>query len=159
MIQLSQEYSAIYKKCNYTQEQQQSLETGNYLLEKNEHLIQYIAHFTKIVEKNADGEHVGNLLLRQVNLNEYAPFVHPAVLALNFCLERMEQDVKNKTRYQVPKIAFLNLDGFESIHNVKILKKFRKTLQYISVFEDEMQDVPFGDSSLLRDTDPYFQKA
>lgn len=59
-------------------------------------------------------------------MNEYAPFVHPAALALNFCLEKLDKDVKEKNRYQVPKIAFLNLDGFESIHNVRILKKFRK---------------------------------
>jgi hypothetical protein len=102
---------------------------------ENFYLFEYCLYFRWLLEEIHSGA-MRSLLLAAV---PYSPIsnllVHPLVFPLAFAY-------KNKAN--PPKILFLNLDGRETVSNLRALKLLPESVRYISVFEEP------GGSDLLR---------
>ncbi|CAD8136908.1 unnamed protein product [Paramecium pentaurelia] len=130
-------------------DQQKKLELQKEILMKflyeNTDLNHFIIMVYDLLNKVTEGEFNSTLILKHISLQILDPFIHP--LALSICdfyeqiLEEYEgtEDVTQLKEKYLPKITFLNMDGFDSEFNYKLLDNYSNSCQYISVL-DEMLD-------------------
>ncbi|CAD8048814.1 unnamed protein product [Paramecium sonneborni] len=114
-------------------------------LYENTDLQHFIIMVYDLLNKVTEGEFNSTLILKHITLQILDPFIHP--LALSICdfyeqiLEEYEgtEEVKQMKEKYLPKITFLNMDGFDFEFNYKLLDNYSGSCQYISVL-DEMLD-------------------
>lgn len=109
----------------------------------------------KIIERIKESEHGSTLVTVQPKIDELGLLVHPMLVAIsaNFKKENNEK-VKDfdwskvevdsipmmesaKGSYSSSKVAFINLDGYESEFNLEFVGNFKKHLLYVSFPKEE----------------------
>ncbi|XP_001347175.1 hypothetical protein (macronuclear) [Paramecium tetraurelia strain d4-2] len=113
---------------------------------ENTDLHHFIIMVYDLLNKVTEGEFNSTLILKHISLQILDPFIHPLALSIcDFYEQILEEeyegteDVKQMKEKYLPKITFLNMDGYDSEFNYKLLDNYSDSCQYISVL-DEMLD-------------------
>lgn len=130
----------------------------------NAQLLSWISGVVHILEGIKESEHGSTLMAAQPCVGDLTYLIHPLLLPIyaNLLREKgnkkkeaskkseavasMEDEAKAKPfksffvegASQLPKVVFLNLDGFESEYNLEFARSLRRNLMYISFPKEDV---------------------
>ncbi|EAS02064.2 hypothetical protein TTHERM_00502550 (macronuclear) [Tetrahymena thermophila SB210] len=112
-----------------------------YVIKQNIDLHLFIQYVYDILNNISDGDFNCNsvYISKDVCLLDLEPFVNVCAISIQFFNYRLREENKQYTKNNLPRITFLNLDGYDHGYiNYNCFKDNIKNVQYISLFDDNI---------------------
>ncbi|KRX05681.1 hypothetical protein PPERSA_09821 [Pseudocohnilembus persalinus] len=148
------QYDEIKSHLNGNEVYLQELENKKYVIKENENfnqklteniqLYNFCQQLVEVLDKITDGELQNCLFAKQVQLYDLLPSINPVMMGVSYFYRKLirQRNYHNQmdqaySKNSLPKIAYVNLDGYTDPFQINMLKNL-KNFQYYSIFDDDI---------------------